>query len=190
MANALPLVVGAPFAVVGLRQVALGGPSLEAAAWIAGFPLAAWLATNLLVPLGDRGMRDEMGRRLHSRTPFDATERVFVGFARPGYGGLLDPHEDVGYLLFHPDRLEFFGAVHQVEMPRGDVTRVRFRANPHTWVGLGRWVSVEGTSSGRPVRLDVEPRSRSTLLGNMRATTGLKKRLEEWAALPQPGGIP
>ncbi|MCW5936703.1 MAG: hypothetical protein KIT11_05295 [Fimbriimonadaceae bacterium] len=185
LGNVLPLLVGLPFLVVGVLEFARGGT--WALAWLAGFPVATWLATNFLSPLASAGLKEEVARRLQRERPFEKVERHFVGFARPGYRGMLDPHEDVGFLLLHADRLEFYGAERHLELWRSEVKAVRFRPNPHTWVGLGRWVSVEGVSAGKPVRLLVEPREKATLIGNLVESGSVRRKLAAWlGTVPEP----
>ena len=46
---------------------------------------------------------------------------------------------------------------------------------------LGRWVSLEGKSGGKEIRLLIEPRERTTLLGNRLYGTRLLHRLKKWA---------
>ena len=65
-------------------------------------------------------------------------------------------------------------------MNKDQIKGVRFRPNVHTMVGLGRWVSVEATAAGKPIRLLVEPREKRTMLGNKRYGKALRTRLEAW----------
>jgi hypothetical protein len=60
--------------------------------------------------------------------------------------------------------------------------RVRFRANVHTVIGLGRWISIEGFADGKPIRLLIEPRERPQLLGNLRYSKRLAQRIRRWAS--------
>src|SRR5262249_16634940 len=101
---------------------------------------------------------------------------------------VLDAHEDVGFLAFGPYELEFIGDTKRVRIVREQVTRVHFLPNVHTLVGLGRWIGIEATINGMPVRLLVEPRERNTLLGNLALSGWLKKTIVDWRAgiLPQP----
>lgn len=178
--NVLPLLVAAPLLVLGVMRFPSEGFQGTTAALIVGFPVVLWMATNVLGPLGGVGLKKEVERRLHLERPFDRTEKSFVGFARPSYNSLLDPHEDVGFLIVHPDSLEFFGGDVRTELARQNVESVSFRANPHTWAGLGRWVCVDGKIDGTPVRLLLEPRSRATLLGNRSEGKRLRARLSAW----------
>lgn len=178
--NLVPLVISAPFLILGLQQYFRFGYSLKAGLLLAAFPVVGWVATALFGLPGNRGMKAEMSRRWHIAHAFDPTPKVFVGFARPTYRGLLDAHEDVGFLVFHDDRLEFFGSTLEYELRKSDIQRVRFRANPHTWLGLGRFVSVEANVGGQPVRMLCEPREAMTLIGNFRLSKRLRTQLEKW----------
>ena len=181
MGNLIPLLMALPFAVVGVRMVLRDGPALgPALGWLAAMPLVGWLAANVFGLYQNEAMRGEMQRRLGKSEIDLGQSRTFVGFSRPGKSGLLDAHEDVGYLVVRSDEIEFVGETHRVALPRSAVHRVRFRPNIHTLVGLGRWVAVEGVLGDRPVRLLIEPRERPTLLGNRRYGVRLKRELEDW----------
>ncbi|MEJ5171991.1 MAG: hypothetical protein WHU10_13470, partial [Fimbriimonadales bacterium] len=120
---------------IALRTGNTLGPAL---AWVAASPVVGWLACNLLGLVGNRDLRNEVARKIsHPRNA------VFVGFARPGFWGLLDAHEDVGFLFWTEDRIVFSGERNQVVLPRASIRGVRFRPNPHTWVLLGGWVCIE-----------------------------------------------
>ncbi|QYK58296.1 MAG: hypothetical protein KF884_12155 [Fimbriimonadaceae bacterium] len=174
--NILPLVVGLPFLVFGLIQFAQQGAELPAALSLAAFPLVTWLATNFLALVGNQSLKREMA----SRVPAIGGLRWFVGFSPPGQSGWLDPHSDLGYFVIHPDRIEFVGSATRVTLKKSEVVSARFRPNVHTWLGLGRWVSVEGQSQGRAVRLLVEPREKATLLGNRAESARLLQAIRDW----------
>jgi hypothetical protein len=182
--NILPILIGAPFLVYGVKEFPSKGLSTDVRMALIAFPLMTWVSTNFLGLIGNIGLKAETGKRLHQERPFDKSEKTFVGFARPGYNSLLDPHEDVGYLIVHTDHLEFWGSDIKVDLQKASVKSISFRPNPHSVVGLGRWVCVEGESAGKAVRLLVEPRERATLLGNLIVGTKLKKRLEGWHKSP------
>ena len=117
-------------------------------------------------------MRRLLAARL--RPPAGAT---FVGYAGPSFTGLLDAHEDVGFLDLGRDSLVFVGEGRKVEVPRREVERVTFRPNAHTWVGLGRWVVVKAGAH----TLLLEPRERPTMLGNAMISRRLRREIEAWA---------
>jgi hypothetical protein len=180
LGNVLPLVLSSTLLVTAVLEFARSGPSTRLIGWIGLFLGVAWVFLLFLGLIGNGSMRREMGRRLHIERPFDKTERYFVGFARPAYKSTLDPHEDVGFLLLHDDEIEFYGSEHKLVLSRPSVTGACYRANTHTLVGLGRWVSIEGIVEEKPVRLLVEPRVKATLLGNLLFSRTLLKRIEKW----------
>jgi hypothetical protein len=165
-----------PFLVFGLIQFARQGPDLSAALGLAAFPAATWLATNFLALAGNGSLK----RRMAHMAPAAGVAKWFVGFSPPGHVGWLDPHADVGFFAIHPDRIEFVGSATRVSLRKNEVVLARFRPNVHSWLGLGRWVSVEGTSQGRPVRLLVEPREKATLLGNRAESGRLLRAVRDW----------
>jgi len=182
LGNLLPALFCVPLLVIGLIRFRpedpFGMPSL---ACFVAFPIVGWLALNFLGFFGNGWMKRELARRL-GFTGTRGPERFFVGIARPSFRSALDAHEDVGYLVVHPDRLEFVGETVRVTFPREDVRKVRIRWNPHSWVLLGRWIAVEGVAGDRPIRLSIEPRERATLLGNLFYSEKLIARLREWAS--------
>lgn len=181
MGNLVPLALALPPAVVGVWMI-LSAEQVTTAGvlWIAGMPVVGWAAVNVFGLYDNAAMREQMQRRLMAAEEDLGDARWFVGFTRPGRSSVLDAHEDVGFLIERGDTLEFIGETHRVTLPRNAVTRVRFRPNPHTLLGLGRWVSVEGILEGQPVRLLVEPRERATMLGNRALGKTLRKHLEAW----------
>lgn len=121
-----------------------------------------------------------MREALEKRSTMPPHQRVFVGFASPAFRNALDAHEDIGFLEFHDDKLVFRGDSKQVELPRAAIKSASLRANIHSWLFLGGWVSIDGEIEGKPVRLLVEPRERGTLLGNRRLRKGLRQRVQDW----------
>jgi len=180
MGNVLPLVLSSPPLVMAVKSFATEGPSTATLLWTAAFPVSAWVMACLTALVGNGRIKREMGRRLHMERPFDLTEKYFVGFARPTYRSALDPHEDVGFLILHEDRIEFWGAERRVSLTKDEVAGVRFRPNTHTLVGLGRWISIEAVVDEKPVRLLIEPREKRTLLGNLLFSKRLLEKLREW----------
>lgn len=186
MGNLLPSLICLPFLVVALLLFKPAKPLDPTALWwFAAFPAVGWLALNQFGFFQNAFMRRELARRLGFVDPKSQQDLVFVGIARPKYRSILDPHEDVGFLAIHPDRLEFMGETVQVDLSRKNVTRIRMRMNPHTLVLLGQWISVEGQVGLTPVRLLIEPREKTTLLGNLLYSRHLKARLEAWLAAPE-----
>lgn len=181
MGNLLPALLFLPPATIGISMMFLDREILgRGMPYVVAAPVLGWLALNLLGHYGNRAMRREMTFRLKAERSELPPKPVFVGFARPSYHGLLDAHEDVGHLLLHDDRIEFLGEDHRISLAREQVTAVVFRANVHTLLGLGRWVSVEGVVDGKPVRMLIEPRERDTMLGNLLFGRRLRREIETW----------
>jgi hypothetical protein len=178
MANLVPACFFVPLFAAGLLLFQRGHVSL-ALALFAATPVAGWLAVNSFGLFENRKMKAELRRLLDG-----VAGAVFVGFAPPGRVSALDPHQDLGWLLIHPDRIEFRGERATHVMMRGEIGSVRFRPNVHSLVGLGRWISIEGTRNGKPVRMLIEPRERSTLLANRKLGAQLLDRLLSWMNSP------
>lgn len=183
VANALPIAVGLPFLVgAGLTFDPARPTGFPSFGFAVAFPVVTWVALGLLGALGNPRYRQEVARRLDRARPGPKPPLAFVGFARPGYRGLLDPHEDIGFLLFHPDRLEVFGSVLSATIAKKEVVAVRARPNIHTWVGFGRWISIEGPWDGERSRLLLEPREGLTLFDGLAACRRLHRRILAWLA--------
>lgn len=166
--NLIPLLLAAPFLVICIRELAFG-KRLDLAAWYGlGFLGIGWLAVNFIGLIGNSRLKLALEHRFKDEYEYDQSERLFAGFSRPGKYGLLDPHEDVGFLVFREAELEFFGEVHRVSVPYGMVRRVYRRANIHSILGLGGWVAIDAEVGGKTIRLQVEPRVKNTHWGNAR----------------------
>jgi hypothetical protein len=185
MGNVLPALVWLPFVGAGLIMMGVSGEMLGPGLWllICG-NIMGWLALDSLGLYQNDQMRDTLRRMLETREEPPADGSIFVGFSTPRYHGLLDAHEDVGFLRMLPDKLVFVSESRTVELAKTDVRTVRFRPNVHSLVGLGRWVSLEGEHEGKTLRMLVEPRERSTMLGNFRYAKELRRRLAAWAKTP------
>lgn len=181
--NLLPLLISVPFFLWAMIELARNGVSWKVWVGAGGFSVLGWLSTNFLGLSGNGWMKRQMETRFRSLREGEDFPRFFVGFARPDYKGALDPHEDVGFLVLRPDALEFWGSELKFEMPWRYVKEVRTRANIHTLLGLGGWVSIEGEVGGKAVRMLVEPRERGTHWGNKRfrgrLLEELRKRISE-----------
>lgn len=181
MGNLIPALVWLPFFTYGLSIAIQTGELLGSAlVWMAIGSLLGWVALNYFGLFQNRIMRVQLERNLRFRNEPFSSAHWFVGFSSPRYTGLLDAHEDVGYLFLLPDKLRFVGEDRVVMVWRNDVKAIRFRPNVHTFLGLGRWVSVEGVSDGQPFRLLVEPRVRNTMIGNFRRSKNLRRDLLAW----------
>lgn len=187
LGNLVPLTVTLPIVAIALWRIFKGGAIVgEMVVWIALFTAALWLGVNFLGLFQNEALKKAMRRRLDSsfhknEIPGDP---LFVGFARPSYRSALDPHEDIGFLLLHSDRIEFFGDKDRVELPKKSLVRATLRPNPHSWALLGGWVSVEGIVEGTPVRMLFEPRERNSLLANRKLRKPLKSRIQSWIDAP------
>jgi hypothetical protein len=181
--NLIPLLIASPLAGMGAFQLKRHWPFLGyGLIWLVVAVIAMWLAVNYLGLFKNESMKRAMKRRLEAslgpkEIPLDP---MFVGFARPSYRGMLDPHEDVGFLLLYSNCVEFFGDKDRITLKKSALQRVRLRPNPHSWAFLGGWVSLEGVLEGKPVRMLLEPREKSSLLANRRLRKTLKSRLEKW----------
>lgn len=177
MGNLVPFLSWLPFALAGLWLIARDRAVTPLGIGVLAFgTFVGWVMLSLFGFWGNASMRRVLEARVN-----EPGERWFVGFASPKYAGLLDAHEDVGFLILGKDGLVFLGDSLRVELPRENVVRVRFRPNVHSLVGLGRWISIEGVVKGTPVRMLVEPRERRTMLGNLRLSGRLKREVEAWA---------
>lgn len=175
--NLVPLLVAAPFGVVGLLMMYRDGDMLGRGLWMLALSVAVGIiAVNWLGLFENAAIRRAMERRL---PPDLSPVRWFVGATTPSFVGWLDPHEDVGFLWMDATRIGFFGETYRIEIPRAQVTAIRFRPNVHTLIGLGRWISIEAVVDGKPARLKIEPRERRTLLGNRRLGAEIRRKLLE-----------
>lgn len=181
MGNLLPALVWLPFAGAGLVMMAVSGEILGPGLWLLlSGNIMGWLALDAFGLYQNDQMRDSLKKILEIRNEPSFEGCMFVGFSTPRYHGLLDAHEDVGFLRILPDKLVFVSETRKVELPREDVRGVRFRPNVHSLVGLGRWVSLEGKHEGKSLRMVLEPRERSTMMGNFRYGKVLRKQLIQW----------
>ncbi len=179
--NLIPLVVASPFAVAGaLMYRPAIGPELRSMLWLSAFPIVGWVAVNVFGFWGNSDMRREMMRRLQRQRPDLRAPMWFGGFARPKYQSLLDPHEDIGFLILTDEAIEFFGETVQVALPLDQVTGVGRRANPHTWIGIGGWIAIDGELAGQKVRMLFEPRESNFVIGNRKVARQIGERLAEW----------
>jgi hypothetical protein len=181
MGNLIPVLCMLPFAATGIylmvreEEITWPGVGLCAGALIVG-----WFAVNLFGFFGNSRLRQEIVRKVLAKAGRDASGGTFVGFARPSYVGLLDAHEDLGFLFLDKDNLEYFGEIHRVTLAKSHILAIRYRPNIHSALGLGRWVSIEAKQQDKPVRLLIEPRESPTLLANRRKGKELRSLLEQW----------
>jgi hypothetical protein len=157
---------------------------IDALLWFAATPMLGWIGVVLFGFVGNASMRRALERRLIAAGEDMKRERYFVGAARPSYSSALDPHEDVGFLIFAPDRLIFVGDSLRIEVKKNSIIRIVRKANAHSWLFLGGWIAIEGAVDGKPIRLLVEPREKPLVIQNKPVAVMLKRRLEEWLRQP------
>ncbi len=177
--NLAPLILSCPFFFLAMIELARFGANLKVVVYSLLFFAVGWLGTNFLGLWGNVGMRKQMETRFRSRFPEDSDRRFFVGFARPSYRGLLDPHEDIGFLILRPEGVQFLSDDTDFSIPANVVTSVRRKGNIHSTLGLGGWVCVEAEVNNKIVQMLVEPREKRTLLGNKSLSKVLVKMLKE-----------
>lgn len=189
--NLIPAALSVPFGVLGWLsyrpESGLSGASLW---YLVAFPVAGWVCANLFGYFQNARMREELIRKIGPKNLPMPADRCFVGFARPSFRGILDAHEDVGFLEFGETELKFRGETHEVALCWNQIRTVAFRPNLHTLVLLGGWASVEGEVDGTPVRLLVEPREKPTMFGSFLMNRGLRRKIAKRAKQPSPGTQP
>lgn len=177
--NLIPVAITAPFLVFAIQEIVRVGVTGKAIILAFSFLIVGWLAVNFLGLIGNRSLRRVIEMRFKDQYGYDQTEKWFVGFSRPGKVGLLDPHEDLGFLILRDDVLEFFGEQHQIAVPWALIQSASKRPNIHTWLGLGGWVAIEAQDGDRAMRLQIEPRVRATHFGNNRLRPVLIAAIEQ-----------
>ncbi|HEY3779885.1 MAG TPA: hypothetical protein VGL56_02285 [Fimbriimonadaceae bacterium] len=181
MGNLIPALFAVPFALFGLWWMSSKGQIMGPGFIIFAIsPIVGWFAMNFFGLYQNRAMKRSIARFLRGVRPKVCEPMYFVGIATPKYASLLDPHEDIGFLILHDDRLEFFGDHLNLSLNRKDISNVDYRMNPHSLVGLGRWIAVEGIMDKHRVRLQIEPREKRTLLGNLIFSKVVKAHLKSW----------
>jgi hypothetical protein len=143
--------------------------------------IVAWLFLNFFGLFQNAKMRSMLERILGADTDLPKPQ-VFVGFTTPRYTGLVDAHEDVGFLCFGKQSLLFASEFRVTELERTAIRSVSFQPNVHSLVGLGRWICIEGVAGGKPVRMLIEPRERRTMLGNLVYGGVLIREIRRWVA--------
>ena len=180
MGNLIPFLFWLPPTAYGFVQILQKQDYLGEGLWwmLAGL-FCGWLGVNLSGVQVNHHMEAELKKRLEFRRESLGAERWFVGFASPKFAGVLDAHEDVGFLVVDQDEIRFISDTRKIRVLRADVERVKFRPNVHTMLGLGGWISIEGQSGDVPFRLLVEPRVYGQMLMNFGLSRSIRKRLTE-----------
>lgn len=160
-----------------LQKDEILGPGLW---WVIGGVLAGWLSLNLFGLIGNSFMRRELKRELVAKHVDFADPHFFVGFASPKFTNILDPHEDIGFVFLRENSVDFVGEDNNVKIPRAEIQRIFFRPNVHTWVGLGRWICIEGLRKKTRFRMHIEPRERDFLMLNLLSGRKVRDQIEAW----------
>ncbi len=184
--NVLPALFFLPFVAYGIYWMLdrddILGPGLW---WVVAGVVAGWVALNFFALFGNSFMRRELKRELTAKRIDFSDPHFFVGFASPKFTNILDPHEDIGFLFLRNGVAEFVGEDNQVKVPKGEIKRVFFRPNVHSWVGLGRWICIEGVRKEARYRMHVESRERNFLMLNLSGGKKVKDQIAGW--LKEPG---
>ncbi|MBI1755808.1 MAG: hypothetical protein HYR64_01710 [Fimbriimonas ginsengisoli] len=181
MGNLAPASIWLPLTAAGVIVIMRPVRWAAVGLWLlASGQVLAWLALNFVGLYENRAMRAALEREFLILKPGFRGWRLFAGYASEGYSSVLDPHEDLGYLLLTPDGIEFIGDSRRLVIRRNQVLRIFRKPNVHTFVGLGGWVCVEALEAGHPRVHRFEPRQRDSLLGNFLLLGGLKRRLTNW----------
>jgi hypothetical protein len=184
LGNLIPALFWLPPALAGLFQLLTKGQFIGTGLWLLILStILGWLAVNQFGFFENGAMRRQLERILMAEERKLSSDSFFVGFASPTYSSMLDAHEDVGFLSVQADSLKFISESRTIEIFKSDVTEIRFRANVHSVIFLGRWISVEAKTGGKPIRLLIEPREKSTLLGNRIFGSKLLAHLRKWKGL-------
>ena len=179
--NIVPTLFMLPLVCWGIAWMVNNDAILGKGLWlvVAGVVLG-WISLNLFGLPANAFMRRELKRELTAQGVTFDDPHYFVGFASPRFFNMLDAHEDIGFLVLRDGVLEFAGERHRMKVPRREVQRVRFRPNVHTWVGLGRWISIDCLRDAKRYRLNVESREHNFLLMNLVASKAMKRAIQDW----------
>jgi len=180
--NLLPALFFIPPTALGVKWMLDNSSIFGKGMWLVVLgTVLGWIGLNLFGLFANAFMRRELTRELKAKgVDFDAPH-FFVGFTTPRFFNVLDAHEDIGFLFMRKEILEFAGESHSLKIPRADIKRIRFRPNVHSWVGLGRWICVEGVQKNTNFRLSIEPREKNFLLLNLIDSANVRKQIEKWA---------
>lgn len=181
LGNLIPALFWLPPAVIGVYLIAFKNQLTGAGVWyLVASTVLGWAAVNVFGLFENSRMRRQLEHILQAKGTELGSERYFVGFATPSYSSMLDAHEDVGFLVIHKDRLQFLSESRSIELYKTEIHQIRYRPNVHSILLLGRWISAEGVSGGKPIRLLVEPREKKTLLGNRLFGPKIRAALTAW----------
>lgn len=179
--NMLPAIFLLPFAGYGvflmLKTNDVLGPGFW---WVVAGVGSGWVALNLFGLIGNAFMRRELKRELVAKHVDFDSPHFFVGFASPKFTNILDPHEDIGFLFLREGSAEFIGEANNVKVPKPEIQRIFFRPNVHSWVGLGRWICIEGLRKQTKFRMHIESREKNFLILNLLGSRKVKDQISAW----------
>jgi hypothetical protein len=180
MGSVIPLIFTAPVLALGTREAVEQGFTLTLLGYVALVMVVGWVTTSLFGQVGSGGVKRWMAHKLQDERPADPNPKWFIGFATPDYRSMLDPHEDLGWLVLAEDEIDLIGTQLRLQIPRGALTQVTRKANPHTALGLGGWIAIDWEENGVVSQIFLEPRARPTVLGNKLMIKRLIVELETW----------
>lgn len=178
--NILPLLIGVPFIVIGLI---IGARSHS---WRDG--VLIWFGLGVLLPaltlnwLGLAGNQtlksDFYARNSRAFARESDSDCLFFGVASSGFRSLLDPHEDIGFICLHENGFRFYGEKIRVEVSGAEIKGLGWKANPHSWLGLGGFALITYNQKGEDKTLLMESREKSSLLANKKLTHSVLDQLK------------
>ena len=177
----MPALFWLPPALVGVFLIAKQGQYLGSGLWfLIASTVIGWFAVNQFGFFENEKMRKHLERILKAQEKPIVGEFIFVGFATPKYSSMVDAHEDVGFFRIMDDRIQFISETRSMDILKSDIREIGYRANVHSILGLGGWVSVDATVGDRRFRLLIEPRERNSMLASKKYRVRLVKRLNGW----------
>jgi hypothetical protein len=190
MGNLIPFLLWLPPSAYGLYRVLVDSIYIgEGLVWM-GIGLAlGWLGVNGSGVLVNAHMKRDLKKALDFRREKLPPEHWFVGFASPKFFGVLDAHEDVGFLALDSGEVRFISEVRNIHIARDEILDVHLLPNVHSILGLGCWVCIEGKNQNVPIRLQVEPREFGFMVSNLWFAFLLRKRLRS-SLRKRPGSVP
>lgn len=170
--NIAPMAAGIPFFVIGfflaLKDHHFGIPSLT---WLLLGVLTPAVALNWLALVGNEALKSDFYAR-HSRAFIhDSTEQsLFFGAATEGFKSWLDPHEDIGFLTLSDRSIHFYGEKLHFEIKGMDIKGLGWKANPHSLLGLGGFISLTWSQGHEIKTTYLESRDKKSLSANRKHT--------------------
>jgi hypothetical protein len=107
LGNVVPALVWLPLSFGAIAWMVVRGEIVGLGLWLLiAATVLGWLSVNFWGLFENRKMKLQLGRILEARGIL-VRDAPFIGIATPRYSSMVDPHEDVGFLFVHPERLEF-----------------------------------------------------------------------------------